>query len=182
MDSKPVNGMVQVYTGNGKGKTTAALGLAFRALGHGLRVFIVQFLKNPEMMGNTYGEINASKKLAPHLTIRSFGLPKWIRKDSITPEDREEVRKAMNLARDVLSDPQINVVILDEIFLAFHFGMVSLDEIMDLIKNRPPDKELVLTGRNAPPEVIERADLVTEMLEIKHYYKKNIPARKGIEY
>jgi len=182
MDTDKPTGMVQVYTGNGKGKTTAALGLAFRAVGHGLRVHIIQFLKNPEMMGSVYGEITAAKKLAPHLTIKSFGLPKWIRVDSITQEDKEEVKKAISLARKVLTDPQINILILDEVFLALHYGLAPLKEILELLDARPPEKELILTGRNAPEEIIERADLVTEMRQIKHYFEKNVPARKGIEY
>ncbi len=181
-EEKSKAGMVQVYTGDGKGKTTAALGLALRAIGHGMRVHVVQFLKNPEMMGDRYGEIKASKDMLPGLVIHSFGLPRWVKKDDITPEDREEARKAMNLAHDLVKDPKINVIILDEIFLALHFGLVSLEELLDFIDKRPAEKELVLTGRNAPPEIIEKADLVTEMRQIKHYYEKGASARKGIEY
>jgi cob(I)alamin adenosyltransferase len=175
-------GMLQVYTGDGKGKTTAALGLAFRAVGHGLRVCVIQFLKNPDMMGTPYGELTAAKKLAPNLTIHSFGLPKWISKNGFTDEDKAEVVKAVAFAKKQMAAPDVNVVILDEGFLPLHFGIISLKELTDLIDARPKDKELILTGRKAPPEIIALADLVTEARQIKHYFEKGVNARSGIEY
>lgn len=183
MDSeKDLQGMIQVYTGDGKGKTTAALGLALRAVGHGLRVHVIQFMKNPEMMGTTYGEISASKSLVPGLVIHSFGLPRFVTKSEVTKEDKEEAEKAMRMAFDMMRDKHVSVLILDEVFLAVHFGLVGLDELLKLLDEKPPDKEIVLTGRKAPDEVIERADLVTEMREIKHYFSKGVSARQGIEY
>jgi len=181
-ENNPGAGMVQVYTGDGKGKTTAALGLALRALGHGMRVHIVQFMKNPDMMDDIYGEIKVSRDLLPGLAIHSFGLPKWVMKDDITPEDKEEAQKALGFARDLTKDKTIDLIILDEVLVAVDFGLIELEELLDFIDKRPPNKELVLTGRNAPPEIIDKADLVTEMRPIKHYHEKGAPARKGIEY
>ena len=174
--------MIEVYTGDGKGKTTAALGLALRAVGHGMRVHIVQFLKNPDMMDEPYGEIKVTRDMLPGMVIHSFGLPRWVKKDDVTPEDREEAKKAMDFARGLLADPKVNVLILDEIFLALHFDLISLEELLEFMDERPSEKELVLTGRKAPQEIIDKADLVTEMRPIKHYFEKGAPARRGIEY
>jgi len=183
MDSgKDFRGMIQVYTGDGKGKTTAALGLALRAVGHGLRVHVIQFMKNPEMMGTTYGEITASKSLLPGLVIHSFGLPRLLRKEGATGEDIKEAQKAMELAFELMQDEHVSVIILDEVFMALHFGLIKLEDLLKLLDSKPPDKEIVLTGRKAPPEILERADLVTEMREIKHYFSKGVSARRGIEY
>lgn len=174
--------MIHVYTGDGKGKTTAALGLAFRAFGHGLRSLMIQFAKSPEMMGEVYGEINATAKMAPGIEIRSFGRAGWIKKGQATEEDARLAREALEDAREALRDPKISLLILDEIFLALYFELIQLGDILELLDSAPPEKELVLTGRKAPPEVIARADLVTEMLQIKHYFDKGVKARKGIEY
>ncbi len=183
MDSEEdLSGMIQVYTGDGKGKTTAALGLALRAVGHGLRVHVIQFMKNPEMMGKTYGEISASKSLVPGLVIHSFGLPRFVTKNDVTDEDREEAEKAIRMAFEMMRDEHVSMLILDEVFLPIHFGLIPLEELLRLLDERPPEKEIVLTGRKAPDEVLERADLVTEMREIKHYMSKGISARQGIEY
>lgn len=178
----PAPGMIHVYTGDGKGKSTAALGLALRASGHGLRTFIIQFMKNPEMMGDIFGEVQAIGKYPLGIEIRSFGRAGWIRAGEFTEDDRQLAGEALDLARNILADPEINLVILDEIFLPFHFGIIALKDILDLIDLKPSRKELVLTGRKAPPEVIERADLVTEMRMIKHYFEKGQNARKGVEY
>lgn len=175
-------GMVHVYTGDGKGKTTAALGLAMRAIGHCFKVFMVQFLKNPDMMGEPYGEIKAQDKFQGALTIKSFGKAGWIRRGQTTEEDKELVRRAMEASKSAIHDPAYKLVILDEIFLAHYFELLSVNEIIELIDSKPIEKELVLTGRNAPQEVIERADLVTEMRCVKHYYEKGIKARKGVEF
>ncbi|GAW94226.1 cob(I)yrinic acid a,c-diamide adenosyltransferase [Calderihabitans maritimus] len=171
-------GLIQVYTGNGKGKSTAAFGLAVRAAGHGFKVYIIQFMKT----GNFYGEINTFKRLAPEVEVKSFGRPGFIYKESPREEDYKLAREALEYARQVMLADDADIVILDEINNALYFGLISLEEVMELLKQKPPQVELVLTGRNAPMEIIEMADLVTEMLEKKHPYRQGIPGRKGIEY
>jgi cob(I)alamin adenosyltransferase len=172
-----VTGYVQVYTGNGKGKTTAALGLAFRAAGRGFRTYVAQFLK-----AQPTGEIEAAKKLAPLITIEQFGREGFITvKDG--PED-EDIRRAMtglSKARQALLSGDYRIVILDEINTAVHFKILPEKDILELIDRRPAAIELVLTGRYAPASFIDRADLVTEMTEVKHYFAKGVKAREGIE-
>ncbi|ACH39832.1 MULTISPECIES: cob(I)yrinic acid a,c-diamide adenosyltransferase [Citrifermentans] len=170
-------GKVQVYTGNGKGKTTAALGLALRAVGRGLKVCMVQFIKG----GGEYGEHIAAERLAPLLTIHQTGRDCWIYKDRLDPQDVAIARGTLNLARETLTGGEYDLVILDEINGAAWFGLITVEDILDLIKLRPEQVELVLTGRSADPRVIEAADLVTEMVEVKHYYQAGVPARTGIE-
>lgn len=170
-------GQVQVYTGNGKGKTTASLGLALRAVGRGLKVCMIQFIKG----GGQYGEHLAAEKLAPLLTIHQTGRDGWIRKGDLAPEDIHIARAALELARSVLSGGEYDLVILDEINGAAWFGLLDSVDILQLIESKPADVELVLTGRSADPQVIAAADLVTEMCEIKHYYRQGVPARVGIE-
>ncbi len=170
-------GCVQVYTGNSKGKTTAALGLALRAVGRGLRVVMIQFLKG----GGGYGEHIAAQRLAPELTIIPTGRPGWVNKENPAEEDRRLALEAFALAREKMLTNEYDVVILDEINVAISFGLLQVDDLLQLISQRPADVELVLTGRNADPRLIEVADLVTEMREIKHYYKAGVPAREGIE-
>lgn len=170
-------GKVQVYTGNGKGKTTAALGLAFRACGRGLRVLMIQFMKG----GGPYGEHAASERLAPLLTIIPSGRPGWVRRPDPDPEDVRLAQEAFALGRTALISGDYDLVILDELNGAISFGLVPLDEVLDLIRTRPPAVELVLTGRDAHEEIIAAADLVTEMREIKHYYHAGVPSREGIE-
>ena len=170
-------GQVQVYTGNGKGKTTAALGLALRAVGRGLRVCMVQFIKG----GGEYGEHLAAERLAPLLTIHQTGRDCWIFKDKLDPEDIRIARETLELARRALTGGQYDLVILDEINGAAWFGLIGVEDILELIAARPERTELVLTGRSADPRVIEAADLVTEMVEVKHYYQAGVQARIGIE-
>lgn len=170
-------GQVQVYTGNGKGKTTAALGLALRAVGRGLRVCMVQFIKG----GGEYGEHLAAERLAPLLTIHQTGRDCWIFKDKLDPEDIRIARETLELARRALTGGQYDLVILDEINGAAWFGLIGVEDIQELIAARPERTELVLTGRSADPRVIEAADLVTEMVEVKHYYQAGVQARIGIE-
>ena len=172
-----IRGQVQVYTGNGKGKTTAALGLALRAVGRGLRVCIVQFIKG----GGQYGEHLAAERLAPLLTIHQTGRDCWIYKDNLDPEDIRIARETLELARRVLTGGEYDLVILDEINGAAWFGLISVDDILSLISARPDNVELVLTGRSADPRVIEAADLVTEMVEVKHYFHAGMQGRTGIE-
>lgn len=170
-------GQVQVYTGNGKGKTTASLGLALRAVGRGLKVCMIQFIKG----GGQYGEHLASGKLAPLLTIHQTGRDGWINKERLDPEDIRIARQTLNLARETLTGGEYDLVILDEINGAAWFGLIEVADILSLLAARPQQVEVVLTGRSAASEVIDAADLVTEMCEIKHYYQQGIPARVGIE-
>ncbi len=169
-------GCVQVYTGNGKGKTTAALGLALRAVGRGLKVCILQFIKG----GGPYGEHLIAEKLAPLLTIIQTGRPGWVNTKDITA-DRTVAQEAFTKARELLTSGEFDLFICDEINGAVGFGLIDVEQVLELISLKPEQVELVLTGRNAHERVIEAADLVTEMREIKHYYKAGVPARTGIE-
>jgi len=169
-------GLVQVYTGNGKGKTTAALGLALRATGHGLRVRIVQFMKG----GGPYGEHAAAERMAPLLSIARTGQAGWVKKGDPAPEDRREAERALALAREALAG-SYDLVILDEANGAVDFGLVAVEEILALIAAKPGNVELVLTGRNAHAKVIEAADLVSEVREVKHYFSQGVDFRVGIE-
>jgi cob(I)alamin adenosyltransferase len=169
-------GCVQVYTGNGKGKTTAALGLAFRAVGRGLRVCFFQFIKG----GGQYGEHLLAKQLAPLLTIIQRGRPGWVNTKDIT-EDRKVAQDAFLEAKQLLVSGDYDLVVLDEINGSVGFGLIDVEQVLELISLKPAKVELVLTGRNAAEQVIEAADLVTEMREIKHYYAAGVPARTGIE-
>jgi cob(I)alamin adenosyltransferase len=169
-------GCIQVYTGNGKGKTTAALGLALRAVGRGLKVCIFQFIKG----GGRYGEHMAAEKLAPLLTIIQTGRPGWVNTKDIT-EDRRTAQEALLQAKELLTSGEYDLFVCDEINGAVGFGLIDVEQVLELISVKPVKTELVLTGRNAHHLVIEAADLVTEMQEIKHYYKAGVPARTGIE-
>jgi cob(I)alamin adenosyltransferase len=169
-------GQVQIYTGNGKGKTTAALGLALRAVGRGLRVCMIQFMKG----GGPYGEHLAAERLAPLFTIIPTGRPGWVNRDCPDPEDVRLARDALRRAEEAL-DGSFDLVILDEINGAAGFGLVTVDDVLALLARRPATVELVLTGRNADERLIAAADLVTEMREIKHYYRAGVPSRVGIE-
>lgn len=170
-----MKGYVHVYTGNGKGKTTAALGLALRASGAGLRVFIGQFAK-----GYAYSEIKAVNKNLPNVTIKQYGRNHFI----TSKPDEEDIKlsnEGLQEVRSVIKSGKYDLVILDEANIATHFKLFPVDSILEIIKEKPDNVELIITGRNADPKVIEAADLVTEMKEIKHYYKKGVKARPGIE-
>lgn len=170
-------GYTQVYTGNGKGKTTAAFGLAMRAVGRGLSVCVVQFMKG----GGAYGEHAAAAKLAPLLTVHQTGRDVWILPGKVESEDIAIAKQALETAKRAIFTDQHNVVILDEINCAVWFGLIPVEEVLDLIAQKPSDTELILTGRNAHEQVMAQADLVTEMTEIKHYYRAGVEARVGIE-
>jgi cob(I)alamin adenosyltransferase len=169
-------GQVQVYTGNGKGKTTAALGLALRAAGQGLRVHIIQFMKG----GGPYGEHTALLRLAPEITIATTGRPGWVTKGAPAAEDLLEAQRALALARQALLG-EYDLVILDEANGAADFGLITVEELLALMAVRPENMELVLPGRNAHERVLAAADLVTEMREVKHYFNKGVDFRVGIE-
>ncbi len=170
-------GCIQVYTGNGKGKTTAALGLALRAVGRELKVCMIQFMKG----GGPYGEHLAASRLAPFLTIIQTGRKGWVNRENPDPEDQRLAREALGMAESALTGGDYDLVILDEINGAVSFGLIGVDDVLALMGRKPPAVELVLTGRNADERVIAAADLVTEMREVKHYYKQGVPARIGIE-
>jgi cob(I)alamin adenosyltransferase len=170
-------GLVQVYTGNGKGKTSAAFGLALRAIGRGLKVYMIQFIKG----GFDYGELYVVKSL-PNLTLKAFGRGKFI---TSKPPEKEDVRlaqEALKLAEKIVETREYDIVVLDEINVALDLKLIKLQEVVEMIKKKPKNVEIVLTGRNAPEEIIELADLVTEVKEIKHPFSKGYHARKGIEY
>jgi len=168
-------GCVQVYTGNGKGKTTAAFGLALRASCAGLKVIIIQFLK-----GQDCAELKAAEYL-PNLTIERYGRENFVI-GKPAAEDIELAAKTLARVKKAVSSGEYDVVIADEFNSAVAAGLFNVESALDTIKARNPGTELVLTGRNARPEVMEAADLVTEMVEHKHYYSSGVPARKGIEY
>ncbi|MGQ9544352.1 MAG: cob(I)yrinic acid a,c-diamide adenosyltransferase [Candidatus Bathycorpusculaceae bacterium] len=175
--SKLEKGMVQVYTGNGKGKTSAAFGLALRAIGRGLKVYIIQFIKG----GFDYGELYIVNKL-PNLKLKAFGRGKFVMQQPPEKEDVKLAEEAFQLAKEVVESGKYDMVILDEINVALNLKLISLEKVLELVKKKPKHVELILTGRYAPNEIIEAADLVTEMHEVKHPYKKGYQARKGIEY
>ena len=171
-------GLVQVYTGLGKGKTTSALGQALRAIGHGLRVYMGCFFKKRPV-----GELNAAKKyLQNNLTIEQFGPSRFIEKGEQTKEDKRIIDKAFQRARKVLLSGKYDIVILDEFNRAVDLKLIDLETVLELIKEKPPHVELILTGRGAHPEIVKIADLVTEMLNIKHPLAAGVNARRGIEY
>lgn len=169
-----MKGYVQVYTGNGKGKTTAALGLALRAAGAGKKVFIAQFVK-----GMHYSELDVLPRI-PGITLKQYGRGCFIRREPCT-EDYAAARQGLAEAKNILISGEYHVVVLDEINIALYFGLIHLGELKEALKQRAAHVEVVLTGRNAPPELIDSADLVTEMQEIRHYYNDGIEARTGIE-
>jgi cob(I)alamin adenosyltransferase len=171
-------GMVQVYTGDGKGKTTAALGLALRAVGHGRRVFIIQFLKSEE---DKSGECLSAQRLAPLLTIKPMGRSGFINRDNPNPKDKILAEQALEYARTLMLGGEYDILILDEINVAAAFGLLPVEAVLHLIQIKPDHMELILTGRYADPQIMEKADLVTEMKNRKHYYEKGVPDRISIE-
>jgi cob(I)alamin adenosyltransferase len=168
-------GYVQVYTGDGKGKTTAALGLALRASGHGMHTYIGQFMK-----GQQYGELDALRDHAC-ITIEQYGDPCCIRREEVTPEHVTQARRGLERARAAMLSGKYAIVVLDEVNVAIWFGVLSVEEVLAFLDERPERVEVILTGRRAPQALIDRADLVTEMREVKHYHARGVPAREGIE-
>ncbi len=176
-------GLVLIFTGNGKGKTTAAMGMAIRAIGHGMRVMMVQFVK-----GNfPYGELKGVKRLAPafEMSPRGRGCIRVVcgRPSGATDEEhRQAAHDAFNFATQVIMSDRYDLVILDEVTYVVNFGFIPLEELLTLLRRRPPRLHVVLTGRNAPPGLIDHADLVTEMVEVKHPYEQGVAAAKGVEF
>jgi cob(I)alamin adenosyltransferase len=172
-----MSGYIHVYTGNGKGKTTAALGLALRAAGRGFRTYIAQFLK-----GQPTGEIEAAKRLDPFIRIEQFGRKGFVTvKDGPGDEDVVRARTGLKKAREAMLSGKYRIVVLDEINTAVHFKILPERDVLDLLDERPDGLEVVLTGRYAPDAFIARADLVTEMKDVKHYVDRGVKAREGIE-
>lgn len=171
-------GLIQVYTGNNKGKTTAALGLTLRAVGQGLKVYIIQFMKGRQ----DYGELKGLKRLEPECRIEQFGNPGWITKGQAKDEDRQAAQLGLQKAREIMHSGEWDILILDEIINAIWFELIPEEDVLSLMDEKPEHMELVMTGRNASPRIIEKAHLVTEMVPVKHPYEIGIDARKGIEY
>jgi cob(I)alamin adenosyltransferase len=179
-ESSSNDGIVIVYTGNGKGKTTASLGVALRAIGHGLRVCMVQFIKGEWH----YGELNSIKKLEPdfELIVAGKGFIGIIDDDHAFEEHVRAAKTALDIVEQKISLDTFDIIILDEINYALHLGVLQLADVMKMLQNRPKHLSLILTGNHACEEIITLADLVTEMKEIKHPYKKGIKAKRGIDF
>jgi len=167
---------IHIYTGNGKGKTTAAFGLALRAVGAGMKVFIGQFVK-----GQTYHENLAVAKYLKNTTVKQYGLDCFI-VNTPTDEDIKAAGKGLDDMRKIINAGKHELVIMDEINIALYYKLIDVNQLIEIMKNKPEHVELILTGRYAPQQIIDLADLVTEMKEVKHYYQQGIEARKGIEY
>ena len=170
-----MKGYIQVYTGDGKGKTTAALGLALRAAGAGLKVYIAQFVK-----GMKYSELNILPRLSDYITLKQYGRDCFIEREP-TQEDIQAAQQGLKAVKEIMCSGEYQMIILDEANIAIYFDLFSVEDLLDFIRTKPEGVELVITGRKADTRVIEAADLVTEMKEIKHYYQKGIEARSGVE-
>ncbi len=170
-----MRGYIQVYTGDGKGKTTAALGLALRAVGAGLRVFIAQFAKGME-----YSELKTLSRFSDSIVVRQYGRDCFIYGEA-EERDRELAEAGLREVREVILGGRYDLVILDEANIATYFNLFSVEALLELLQSKPEHVEIVITGRRADPRLIEVADLVTEMKEVKHYFRRGVQARKGIE-
>lgn len=170
-----MQGYIQVYTGNGKGKTTAALGLALRAVGAGLKVLIAQFVKGVE-----YSELKSIERLSDSITLKQYGLGFFVNREP-NKEDVRVAREGLKEIQEIMCSGMYDLVILDEANIATYYDLFSVEDLLDFIRAKPEKVELVITGRMADPRIIESADLVTEMKEVKHYYHSGVKARVGIE-
>lgn len=177
MPNEDKMGTVQVYTGNGKGKTTAALGLCLRNLGHGHKVFVLQFMKGSER----YGEFKIAKELT-NFELKQIGRDEFVKREDPDPRDVELAREGYEIAREKIQSRKYDLIVLDEIIIAVDFGLIKLEELIELIDLKPDGLELVLTGRYAHRDIIEKAHLVTEVKETKHHFASGITARQGVEY
>lgn len=175
--SRPKKGLVLVITGNGKGKTTSALGQALRAIGHGYRVCMLQFMK-----GKSYGEVLAAEKYLPNFKIFQYGLDSFVMRNNPAPIDVELARQGLEMARRLIRSKEYDMVILDEINVAVDFKLIPLEEVLEMVRTKPPELDLVMTGRYAPQELRDLADTVSEVMEIKHHYAAGIKSREGIEF
>jgi len=185
--SRLTRGLVQVYTGDGKGKTTAAWGQGLRAVGQGLRVCFVVFMKGDAGIG----EIQAAARLAPEVVVRQFGASREelaARSDGAwwqaqyTEDDKRMAREGLAFAREAISGGDYDLVVLDEVNVGMSEGLLEVNEVLAIVRQRPPHVEIILTGRNSPPQIIEAADLVTEMRSLKHPFDSGVAARRGIEF
>ncbi len=176
------HGYIQVYTGDGKGKTTAALGLAMRALGRSWKVLIVMFTKG----GNDYGELISFAQLSPDLKdkvkIVQAGLDRIVYASNMSEEDKTQIQKGWEIAKNAIKNDEYQLIILDEANIALDLNLIDLNEMIEVLKNKPDDLEIVLTGRNAKQEIIDIAHLVSEIKPVKHYWDIGIKARRGIEF
>ncbi len=175
--SSSKKGLVEVFTGSGKGKTSAALGVVLRALGHDLRVCIIHFMKG----SYPYGE-QKSLGCLPNVTIKTFGSLGFVDPRNVKEEDKAEAKKALEVGREAVMSGNYDLVVLDEINVAAAWRLLDIEEVIELIKNKPEPVELILTGRYADPRIVKIADLVTEMVAIKHPYDEGVQARAGFEY
>ena len=166
---------IHIYTGNGKGKTTAALGLALRAAGYGMKTYIGQFMK-----GRHYGELTSLRD-HPFITIEQYGDVECVHREEITQKHVDQAQQGIKRAREIMLSNQYDIIILDEINVAVWFDLISTRQVLELLDHRPKQVEIVMTGRRAPKALVEIADVVSEIKEIKHYYQQGINARKGIE-
>lgn len=171
-----MKGFIQIYTGDGKGKTTAAFGLALRAAGAGKKVFFAQFVK-----GKIYSEMKAVRQYIPEITIRQYGRGCFIVKNP-DDEDIQAAQKGLADVSAIIESGKYEVVVLDEACIALYFKLFSVQELIDILQKKPEETEIIITGRYAPVELTDMADLVTEMKEVKHYYTQGVEAREGIEY
>lgn len=168
--------MIHIYTGNGKGKTTAALGLSVRAAGAGKKIFFGQFVK-----GMAYSEIKLITEQIPQIDHQLFGRRCFINREP-EPEDFQAAQKGLQTVKELIKSGKYDLIVLDELNIALHYHLIKTEDVLALLDEFPSETELVITGRYAPPELIEKADLITEMKEIRHYYQKDVKARKGIEF
>ena len=178
--AKLTNGYVQIYTGNGKGKTTAAVGQGVRAVGSGFKVIMVQFLK-----GSETGELHSLKKLEPDFKLYRFERPRgffWTLSDEEKLELKKDIEKGFEFCKSVFQNNECDMLIIDEIMGVLSNKLLTVEEVREFIKSKPSGIELIMTGRNVPDEIAECANLITEMKDIKHYFNEGVPARKGIEF
>lgn len=175
--NKLKKGFVHIYTGNGKGKSTAAIGQAVRAAGFGLKTYFAQFMKE-----YPYNELNSLKHLSQWITIEQFGGDEFVYKKELPGEEElVKAKKGLQTAREKMLSGEYDLIILDEAIVAIYFKLITIENLVEFIKSKPENVELILTGRYCPEKLIELADLVTEMKEVKHYYQKGIPSRRGID-
>ena len=171
-------GLILIYTGDGKGKTTAAIGLALRAAGHGLRVLILQFMKDNKEIGELKGLANSGLPI----TLQQYGRRVFFKTRTCEPMDIYRAHQGLEAFKTAVDDKAYDLIVLDEINMAIHFGLLGLGQVVEALKQKPPELHLVLTGRKANQMLIDMADLVTEMREIKHHYRQGVIAQRGIEF